>query len=535
MQILIKYLVGFILLSFFHVGFSQKSIKDFYKVSNQQFNTGKYVEALNTNLEVLKAVEKGTNCYDIAFGHLQVGKMYYYLKEKRMALKSFFIAKTFIDSCNIDSLKYKVNHNIGAMYGELGSVDTAFFYLNRTLLLLANTTKYKELAIVNSVIADLHINRTKNLNLGEEYLVRAEKFAKLSQDEKEMIFAKIKRGALYSKKSLFKESLLCYKEALAAYEKLNYIEGRMYMLKSVADALTYSKNPEAIKYYEKLLGLKDSIFRSETASNIAKYGTLYETEKKVKENQILLIENSLNHAKISSRNKTIVVLSACVLLIVIFTFWRITILNLKKKKRELESAKLVQKEKERISRDLHDNVGGQLSYVLYAVDGLKNADHKKQEELGKSINESVRNVIANLRETIWAINDEVINVSDFCDKLKVYARSMFRNTKTKVVFEESISETIQLNSLIGLNLYRICQEIINNAFKHSEADLFTITVSSGERIKVVIADNGKGFNVKNSDSGGYGLSNIKARAKENGIELSLVSENEKGTTYSLIV
>jgi signal transduction histidine kinase len=107
----------------------------------------------------------------------------------------------------------------------------------------------------------------------------------------------------------------------------------------------------------------------------------------------------------------------------------------------LEAAQAIQKEKERISRDLHDNVGGQLSYVLYSLDGINTDDKSKRTEITGNVNESVRNVISNLRETIWAINDEAISINDFSDKLKVYVRSMFRNTETKISFTENIQST----------------------------------------------------------------------------------------------
>jgi signal transduction histidine kinase len=93
----------------------------------------------------------------------------------------------------------------------------------------------------------------------------------------------------------------------------------------------------------------------------------------------------------------------------IYYIWRINIINLKKKQKELEATQAIQKEKERISRDLHDNVGGQLSYVLYSLDGINTDDKSKRTEITGNVNESVRNVISNLRETIWAINDEAIS------------------------------------------------------------------------------------------------------------------------------
>ncbi len=246
-------------------------------------------------------------------------------------------------------------------------------------------------------------------------------------------------------------------------------------------------------------------------------------------------DNLLKQSKIDERNKTIIALVIGILLIVFIVIWRINIINLKKKQKELEATQAIQKEKERISRDLHDNVGGQLSYVLYSLDGINTDDKSKRTEITGNVNESVRNVISNLRETIWAINDEAISINDFSDKLKVYVRSMFRNTETKISFTENILIDTQLNSLVGLNLYRICQEIINNAFKHSKATELIVNIKSENKVIVEIFDNGVGFDLESVEKDGFGLANIKSRASEVGITLELESKRNDGVKYKLLV
>ena len=205
------------------------------------------------------------------------------------------------------------------------------------------------------------------------------------------------------------------------------------------------------------------------------------------------------------------------------------------KQKEVLLIQAAQKEKERISRDLHDNVGGQLSFVLFSLDGIKSEDKHQREILSQSINESVRIVINNLRETIWAISDESINIQNFSDKLKVYVRSIFKNSEIKIIFKENLIHEQNLNSVVGLNLYRICQEIINNIFKHSNAKELQILITSQNNVTIVISDNGKGFNINDVGTDSFGLSNIKARAEDAGIVVDVKSHLNVGTTYILIV
>jgi signal transduction histidine kinase len=196
----------------------------------------------------------------------------------------------------------------------------------------------------------------------------------------------------------------------------------------------------------------------------------------------------------------------------------------------------LQHDKERIARDLHDNIGGQLSYIIYSLDGINHEDKEKLSEVAGSINQSVRSVINSLRETIWAINDANIDAQDFSDKLKLFARNLFKHGKTKINFTENIKTKREMNSLVGLNLYRICQEILNNAFKYANATEVKIDLQCDEeKLFIVISDNGIGFDITHQNKEHYGLQNIKKRAMEFGISLKLETGINKGTRYELLV
>ena len=298
----------------------------------------------------------------------------------------------------------------------------------------------------------------------------------------------------------------------------------------------------AMEMYNKFMSLNDSLYSLNLSSNLAEVQTKYETEKKETENELLKKENSIgklkieaNNQKIKTRNITILVLVMVLLLAGSLIFWRSNAVKLKQKTQQLEAEQKLQSEKERISRDLHDNVGGQLSYVLYTLEGKNSSDLTKQPELIGNIQSTVKSVIGNLRETIWAINDQNILMDDFSDKLKVYARNIFKYTATKIEFKENIETNITINSIVALNLFRICQEIIHNAFKHAEASNFKINLHTKEKITIVLTDDGKGFKPENTANIGYGMENIKLRAAEIGATLEFNSKSGKGTEYKLVI
>ncbi len=513
----------------------QTKISDLYDEAYEQFSDGKYDDALITNFKALKLAESSKNCDHIAYAYLQVGKMYYYTSDRRQALFYFFKSKLLSDSCQVDTIQHTVNYNIGAMYVELNILDSAVYFLNKAKVILESTNKYADLSKINAVMADMYLHNLSNYNEAEKYIIQAEKYAEKSQDKAWIAFAKMKRSILFQKLKKYDKALVVLQSALNLYNELGAIEGKMYAMKNMMNIMVITNHPDAQKTISRFLAIKDSIFRAEGASKIAEYKTIYETEKKEQENELLQKENNLNQAKLETRNRTIIILVFAIVLIGVVIVWRINTNKLKKKELELEASQKIQKEKERISRDLHDNVGGQLSYILYSLDDIKSEDKQKREELSKNINESVRNVIQNLRETIWAINDENVTTSNISDRLKIYSRQMFKNTNTKILFHENISNDIILNSVVGLNLFRICQEIINNAFKYANASEIIIEVSAYNKIEIKIRDNGKGFDLSNVSKEGFGLKNIESRANESNIEVKQESIINVGTFYNLSI
>lgn len=515
-------------------GFSDDKQKELFKLSNTKFDSGDYVGAFNVTMNALSIAEKNKDCYWISFGYLHLGGLNYYLKKKELALQNYYVAMRYADSCRINKFDYRIYHDIGVIYVEQDLVDSALKYMNRTVERLKGSKKHSYLSNTYCVLSVLYLGKKNDFKKAEEYINEAEKQAILSKKEGDMMFVEMKKGGFYNKKNDLNNALKHYQIAYAYACKSNVVEEKLYSLGCIANILARMGNKEAADYYSKYGTLKDSVFNAETANKLANYKVKYQTEKKEQENKILQQENNLKQSQLETRNRTIIILVFAIVLIAIIIVWRINASKLKKKQLELESSQKIQKEKERISRDLHDNVGGQLSYILYSLDDIKSEDKQKREELSKNINESVRNVIQNLRETIWAINDESLTINDLSDKLKVYARSMFKNSNTKIIFSENIESDILLNSLVGLNLYRICQEIINNAFKYSKATELKITITSQEKASIVIADNGIGFDL-NEQSEGFGLKNINDRAQEIKASVTINASKNQGVTYTIVV
>lgn len=204
---------------------------------------------------------------------------------------------------------------------------------------------------------------------------------------------------------------------------------------------------------------------------------------------------------------------------------------------ELEGQLRLQNERERISRDLHDNVGAQLSYIISNIDHIIETKNKDENRLN-DVADTAKNAILNLRETIWAINNEQITVEDFYDRFKLYATNQVKNrSDIRLIFNENIVHNHLLNPNQALNLYRICQEALNNALKYSNAETLDIFIRANESpyFQFYLKDDGIGFDLNENTEGGYGMKNMTARAQEIGAQFIVQSEKDKGTTVEIVI
>lgn len=462
---------------------------------------------------------------------------------KRLYRKAISIAK---GSHNL-SQQSRVYTNMGIAYRNLQQWDSALYYHRESYAIASDLNNKYDIAFALNDIGVIYL-RIDDYNKALEYLFESVKIREEMGEKWELGFTYNFIGECYANLGNLKDAERYIRKAIAVsylsknvrqrYESYDYISAMKSM---------HGQYDSAFYFLQKHNTLKDSFQRAR--NNFMTEALIASYQAKEKEKEIALLnEVSSNQSLQIQRQRLYLIVAIVVLLflttLVVFIFrsrkQAASKLRLESQLKEESIKRLasesMQKEKARISRDLHDNVGGQLSYVLYSLDGFDDDDKMKRAELSKNINESIRTVVGNLRETIWVLNDESISIQDLSDRLKVYAKAMFKNTSVRLTFNEDISRNSLLRSSVGLNLFRICQEIINNAFKHSCAGNVNVDISSiDDSLSIVISDDGKGFVVGEGSKNSFGLSNIKARSHEAGISIELLSQPGCGTTVKLLV
>ncbi|HVM87631.1 MAG TPA: ATP-binding protein [Puia sp.] len=197
-------------------------------------------------------------------------------------------------------------------------------------------------------------------------------------------------------------------------------------------------------------------------------------------------------------------------------------------------------QRDRISKELHDNIGSQLSYISGNIDWLIDAKGSlsHEEELNKLnvVSETSKNIVNDLRETIWAIRKESILLEELSDRIKsLLQEQIMLYPEMEVEIIEDIRKDYCLQPDESLNTYRICQEAISNCLNHSECSKIILKISSdnNKNYYFSISDNGKGFDMRIQKEGHYGLLNMQERAKSSGAELIIESMPGKGSTIIL--
>ncbi len=216
--------------------------------------------------------------------------------------------------------------------------------------------------------------------------------------------------------------------------------------------------------------------------------------------------------------------------------------KLKKQIDELEKEKAVQKERDRISRDLHDNVGSQLTNIITCI-GLAEIYNKteksKADSLLKSLKEEVRETMTQLRETIRALKSNEMSFENFIIELRkvIEKRANYYSGEILLDVDCDSKNKMILKPLQALHLFRIIQEAITNSIKHSGAKNITVKISyKDEMLSISIIDNGSGMKEENFDLlYGSGIENMKKRAEEIDAELKIINEQNAGVCINIIL
>lgn len=202
----------------------------------------------------------------------------------------------------------------------------------------------------------------------------------------------------------------------------------------------------------------------------------------------------------------------------------------------LEMQHLLEHERMRISRDIHDDLGARVTQISLVSAMARNHSHDPEQSRRNfdQISEMSRDLVAALYETVWAVNPENDNLNELGTYLFQMINKLCEQTTCRCRFYiQELPREVVVPSQIRHHICMAVKEATTNIKKHAHATEITVHVDFiGHVLTIVIQDDGCGFE-PGEVVGGHGLKNLRRRLEEIGGICQISSAPGKGTTIKM--
>ena len=180
---------------------------------------------------------------------------------------------------------------------------------------------------------------------------------------------------------------------------------------------------------------------------------------------------------------------------------------------KLNQARQVNKIRQQLSSNLHDDVGSVLSGVAYQMELLEYSVEDENKPLVQNIASSSRKAMSKMRDVVWAINSNTKQLNDLFDRMNEFAEELLTPLNIQYQFEKSESlQSLELPGEVLHSILMIYKEFLTNSVKHAQATNINCKMSKqGKALFIDLKDNGIGFSNTKQNTG-QGLKNMNARS-----------------------
>jgi signal transduction histidine kinase len=207
--------------------------------------------------------------------------------------------------------------------------------------------------------------------------------------------------------------------------------------------------------------------------------------------------------------------------------------------KDLDRQLMLERERARISQDMHDDVGASLTRISMMSDLVKNMTgigEDARQWLGQ-ISGTSREVTEEMDQIIWALNPKNDNLEGLAGYIRRFASEYLEPTPIECVFnfpEEMPDWALSVEE--RRNIYLVIRESLHNVAKHSGATRVELKLKvENLRFKISVKDNGHGFELEKLEFPGNGIVNMKKRMNDIGGEIFIRSAINCGTEIELVV
>ena len=493
-----------------------KSLQNSYRgLADINRAQNKLIEAINYAKKAIEIEKMNPDQMDLADNSFCIGTCYASINKAQLADKYFTKAFEI----------YKKNNMLFSLANVLVKRSDIYYEIDplKSIKLQLDAQKILDIVAPNRLTSAFNM-----VYLGEAYFHLAQNDSLLNE---------IKNPEIPKTKSiLLLQAENYYNKGLILAQKNKNTEGILATSGLISDLQAYKGDyKNAYKNLQYKFKYNDSLFSQKNKNAIAKL----ESEK-------VVLELKSKNEKKSNLNK-ILIGSSIGLLLLGFLGLRnfrnkqklqnLKITELEKDKQLLAIDAMLkgqEEERGRIAKDLHDGLGGLLSGTKLSFTNMKEnllLTPENAAQFEKSLS-MLDTTIADLRKVAHNLMPEALVKFGLNDALKDFCSSIQLASNITVDYQK-IGIDRKIGNTAETFIYRIIQELVNNAVKHSQATEILVQIAfANAKIIVTVEDNGKGYD-KNLTTSGDGLDNIAYRVKYLNGTIDTVTSPNNGTSVNI--
>ncbi|MFY7900341.1 MAG: histidine kinase [Chitinophagaceae bacterium] len=497
----------------------------------------KYAESLKLSYEGIEIAKKyGYDSAHSAF-YKCIGTVSYYTGKPFEAILYFKKSAAIAVEKDIIVLQAANYQNIGGVSIDNKQIDTAYKYLNLAIVTSkkcgAKCSQFRLMAL--RLLATLY-DEQKEYSKAEKLFVNIEGEIKLSRDTLIIASVLIYHAKLLS--TLGKKELAIEKSEKALILMRNFKGGYDHGFYTTLAHLAARRDEtgdykESSKLRKEMIELQAKRFKQEGDAQINQL----ETQFKVKE---LEQEKNIANANVlaqKQKRQTLFFLLVGTIIIAALSFFALHQRN--KKKQALAKAntqkalvnsilETEEKERTRIAKDLHDGIVQDLTAIKMQLQSFTDAAPQSLQNQLSSLLKHVDTTSKEVREISYQMMPVTLRELGLVQAINELLNRSLSNKNIKFEFN-SIGVENRLPEKIETTVYRICQELINNTIKHSQATNVSLLLQlRNNSLQVTYEDNGIGFDTA-SVKKGIGLNSLNSRVEMINGKLEFDQTNQTGT------
>jgi signal transduction histidine kinase/tetratricopeptide (TPR) repeat protein len=429
--------------------------------------------------------------------------------------------------------------NIASAYNALGNGDSAEHYIDIAIADARENESLLFLATALSMQAKIFIDHKKS-NLAEAPLHEAIEIRKRLNDDYYTVYDMSNLASYYASSNQPQKGIPLCLEGIALAKQRGLHSQLLMIYKALAENYKAAGNTAAYSNtLEDIIVLKDSFNSINSSKQIAELQARNATQK----NEKTILEQKLN---LTVKNywlfgSLIFAAMGGIIFALVFTNYRRrqqqkmqAALQLEKKNAAQSIIEAEEQERRRIAADLHDNIGAYASAIRADVEKITVNKATENIPALQNLQQHSHEIITSLRDTIWVLNKENITITGISDRVKNYINKLQPSyNDINIVVVECIDKDVRISSKQALNIFRIIQEAVHNALKHSRAKNISVFIESNKSLTITISDDGVGIKITNP--AGNGLINMRSRAEESGLQLTTSSNEQAGTVVTVLL